>query len=78
MKAVEEVLAGIPRADIHRVVPRPLDVEGATRRIRDLLSVRDRIEFRDACGEAPGVAESFRPDRPPRAARMGEIRLIQS
>lgn len=57
LTAVDEVLAGIPRAVIHRVVPRPLDVEGATRRLRELLAAEDRFEFRDALGEAPTVAD---------------------
>jgi segregation and condensation protein A len=57
MHAVEEVLAGIPRPDIHRVVPRPLDVEGATRRIRALLATRPRIDFREAVGPSPTVAD---------------------
>jgi segregation and condensation protein A len=79
MKAVEEVLAGIPRADIHRVVPRPLDVEGATRRIRDMLSVKERIDFREACGESPGVADVISAlIAILELARLGELRLTQS
>jgi segregation and condensation protein A len=57
LKAVDEVLAGIPRNVIHRVVPRPLDVEGATRRLQELLAAREHFEFRDALGESPTVAD---------------------
>jgi len=57
LKAADEVLAGMPRAVIHRVVPRPLDVEGATRRLRELLAARGGFEFRDALGEEPTVAD---------------------
>lgn len=57
LKAVDDVLAGMPRAVIHRVVPRPLDVEGATRRLREMLAARDRFELRDAVAEAPTVAD---------------------
>ncbi len=57
LRAVDDVVAGMPRAVIHRVVPRPLDVEGATRRIRALLEARDRFEFRDAVGPDPTVAD---------------------
>jgi segregation and condensation protein A len=79
MKAVEEVLAGIPRPDIHRVVPRPLDVEGATRRIRELLAVSPNITFRHACGEAPTVADVISAlIAVLEMSRLGEIRLAQS
>ena len=79
MKAVEEVLAGIPRSDIHRVVPRPLDVEGATRRIRELLTDRVRVDFREACGEQPTVADVISTlIAILELARLGEIRLVQA
>ena len=57
LKAVTDVLDAMPRAVIHRVVPRPLDVEGATRRLRELLEVRERFEFREALGGEPTVAD---------------------
>src|SRR5712692_1527567 len=57
LRAVGEVVAGLPRPDIHRVVPRPLDVEGATRRLRDILRERPKIEFREALGESPTIAD---------------------
>lgn len=57
LKAVNEVIEGIPRHVIHRVVPRPLDVEGATRRLRELLAERERFGFRDALGQQPTVAD---------------------
>ncbi len=78
MRAVEEVLAGIPRADIHRVVARPLDVEGATRRIRDLLSISERIDFRDACGPSPTVADVISSlIAILEMSRLGEVQLSQ-
>jgi len=57
LKAVTDVLDAMPRAVIHRVVPRPLDVEGATRRLRELLELRERFEFREALGGEPTVAD---------------------
>ena len=79
MHAVEEVLAGIPRADIHRVVPRPLDVEGATRRIRALLEARPRLDFREAVGESPTVADVISTlIAVLEMSRLGEIRLHQA
>ena len=47
LDAVERVLEAIPRRVLHRVVPRPLDVEGATARIVAMLETRGRIEFTD-------------------------------
>ena len=37
LAAVERIIEAMPEPVLHRVVPRPLDVEGATRRIRSLL-----------------------------------------
>jgi len=51
LDAVERVLESIPRRVMHRVVPRPLDVEGATVRIVTMLESRGRIEFTDLFDE---------------------------
>lgn len=79
MKAAEEVIAGIPRSDIHRVVPRPLDVEGAARRIREMLAASERIDFREACGETPTVADVISTLLAIlELSRQGELQLIQA
>jgi segregation and condensation protein A len=57
LRAVEDVLRGMPQPMLHRVVPRPLDVEGATRRIETLLAERERFDLRDAFGDAPTIAD---------------------
>jgi len=57
LRAVEDVLRGMPQPVLHRVVPRPLDVEGATRRIEGLLAERERFDLRDAFGDAPTIAD---------------------
>lgn len=57
VQAVERVLQLIPDPVIYRILPRPLDVEGATRRIVDLLAERDTIGWRDLLGERPSVAD---------------------
>ncbi|NIM48310.1 MAG: segregation/condensation protein A [Gemmatimonadales bacterium] len=57
LTAVEQLLAVMPEAVLHRVVPRPLDVEAATRRISALLEERERIGFWDVVGESPTIAD---------------------
>jgi segregation and condensation protein A len=57
LQAVERVIAGIPIPVLHRVVARPLDVEGATRRIESLLDARQEIGWLDALGPAPTIAD---------------------
>lgn len=50
LAAAERVIALIPDPMPHRVVPRPLDVEGATARIHALLAERDTFGWREAVG----------------------------
>jgi segregation and condensation protein A len=57
LQAVERVVAGIPSPVLHRVVARPLDVEGATRRIESLLDDRDQIGWLDALGPQPTIVD---------------------
>jgi segregation and condensation protein A len=55
--AAERVAALIPEPMLHRVVPRPLDVEGATARIQALLDARPEFSWQDIVGERPNVVE---------------------
>ena len=55
--AAERVAALIPEPMLHRVVPRPLDVESATARILALLESRAEVAWADVVGERPGVVE---------------------
>lgn len=57
LEAVERVLRGIPSPVLHRVVARPLDVEGATLRVEMLLAEREEFNFRDALGERPTLVD---------------------
>ena len=57
LQAVERVIAGIPYPVLHRVVARPLDVEGATRRIEALLDQRDEFVWTEALGPRPTIVE---------------------
>jgi segregation and condensation protein A len=50
LAAAERVIALIPEPMLHRVVPRPLDVEGATARIQALLADRESFSWSDAVG----------------------------
>lgn len=47
LAAAERVIALIPEPMLHRVVPRPLDVEGATIRIQARLAERETVAWAD-------------------------------
>lgn len=57
LAAVDRVLAGIVTPVLHRVVARPLDVEGATRRILTLLEERPRLSWHEVLGPSPSLTE---------------------
>ncbi|HEX9280282.1 MAG TPA: ScpA family protein [Gemmatimonadales bacterium] len=57
LAAAERVIALIPEPVLHRVVPRPLDVEGATARITALLGERQEFAWVDVVGAGAGVVE---------------------
>jgi segregation and condensation protein A len=57
LQAVERVIAAIPTPVLHRVVARPLDVEGATRRLEDLLDQREQFGWLDALGPRPSIVD---------------------
>lgn len=50
LAAVERVISGILHPVLHRVVARPLDVEGATAKIRALLAEHLEVEWTDVVG----------------------------
>jgi segregation and condensation protein B len=55
--AAERVVEAMPEPVLHRVVPRPLDVEGATRRIRELFGSRDECTLGEVLGTRPNIAD---------------------
>ena len=57
LQAIERVIAAIPIPVLHRVVARPLDVEGATRRIESLLDAHAEIGWLEALGPEPTIAD---------------------
>ncbi len=57
LTAVEKVISEIPSPVLHRVVPRPLDTEGATRRLEAMLAEREEFTWLEALGPRPTIVE---------------------
>jgi segregation and condensation protein A len=57
LQAVEKVISEIPSPVLHRVVPRPLDTEGATRRLEEMLAEREEFTWLEALGPRPTIVE---------------------
>jgi len=57
LSAAERVIALIPEPMLHRVVPRPLDVEGATERIQALLAERPTFGWSDLVGPQATIVD---------------------
>jgi segregation and condensation protein A len=77
--AVERVIAAIPSPVLHRVVARPLDVEGATRRIERLLEDREEFSWIDALGPHPTIVEVLSTLLALlELAKRGSLRIVQS
>ena len=57
LTAVDRVVNGIPTPVMHRVIARPLNVEGATMRIESLLREQPEITFREALGPRPTIVD---------------------
>ena len=57
LEAVDRVIAAIPTPILHKVVARPLDVEGAARRIESLLEQHDELRWADALGPNPTIVD---------------------
>lgn len=55
--AVERVIQGIPSPMLHRVIARPLDVEGAVWRIQALLAEHNEFDWRRAFGSQPTIVD---------------------
>jgi segregation and condensation protein A len=57
LDAVQRVIAGIPTPILHKVVARPLDVEGATRRLEALLAENAEVGWVEALGPRPTIVD---------------------
>jgi segregation and condensation protein A len=55
--AVARVIAAIPSPVLHRVITRPLDVEGAARRIEALLAKSGEFDWRAIFGNQPTIVD---------------------
>ena len=78
MKAVERVIAAIPSPVLHRVVARPLNVEGATLRIETLLLDREEFSWIDALGPDPTITDVLSTFLALlELARRGRLNLVQ-
>jgi segregation and condensation protein A len=73
------VVEGIPSPVLHRVVPRPLDVEGATARIERLLEQNAQFMLREAYGPNPDLTALLSTFLAAlELARRGRLRVLQS
>lgn len=78
LEAVEQVVASLPQPVLHRVVARPLDVEGATARITVLLAERDEWHLVELIPEHATIADVLSVLLALlELARTGRIRLAQ-
>jgi segregation and condensation protein A len=57
LAAVERVINNIPSPVLHRVITRPLDVEGAVRRIESLLESQGEFNWREAFSANPTIVD---------------------
>lgn len=57
IQALERVLAMIPDPIMYRIAPRPLDVEGAQRRVLAWLEEKERFTLAELLGERPTVID---------------------
>jgi segregation and condensation protein A len=57
LTAVEKVISEIPSPVLHRVVSRPLDTEGATRRLIEMLAEREQFTWLEALGPRPSIVD---------------------
>ncbi|MGQ0642175.1 MAG: segregation and condensation protein A [Gemmatimonadaceae bacterium] len=53
LAAVDRVLRATQSPDLHDVMPRPLDVDGAIATVRGILSLRERVPWRDVVPAEP-------------------------
>jgi segregation and condensation protein A len=78
LQAVERVITAIPSPVLHRVVARPLDVEGATRRLESLLEEHGEFGWLEALGDHPTIVDILSTLLALlEMAKRGALRLVQ-
>ena len=78
LKAVEHVISEIPSPVLHRVVPRPLDTEGAHRRLAAMLEERSEFSWLEALGPRPTIVDILSTLLALlELAKHGRVRLVQ-
>ena len=78
LKAVETVIACIPSPVLHSIVARPLDTEGAIRRLEAMLAEREEFSWIDALGPRPTIVDVLSTLLGLlELARRGLVRLVQ-
>lgn len=78
LQAVERVITAIPSPVLHRVVARPLDVEGATRRLESLLEECGEFGWIEALGPHPTIVDILSTLLALlELAKRGALRLVQ-
>jgi segregation and condensation protein A len=78
LQAVERVITAIPSPVLHRVVARPLDVEGATRRLESLLEEHGEFGWIEALGPHPTIVDILSTLLALlELAKRGALRLVQ-
>ncbi|MEO7987460.1 MAG: segregation/condensation protein A [Gemmatimonadales bacterium] len=78
LQAVERVILAIPSPVLHRVVARPLDVEGATRRLESLLEEHGEFGWIEALGPHPTMVDILSTLLALlELAKRGALRLVQ-
>ena len=78
LQAVERVIDAMPQPVLHRVVARPLDVEGATQRITALLAEHAHLDFRTIVGDHPAITDLLSVLLALlELARVGRVTLVQ-
>jgi segregation and condensation protein A len=79
LEAARCVVEGIPSPVLHRVVPRPLDVEGATVRLERLLDEKAEFSLREAFGPNPDLTALLSTFLAAlELARRGRLRVFQT
>ena len=78
LSAIERVIQGIPSPVLHRVVARPLNVEGAALRIEALLLDREEFGWIEALGPHPTISDVLSTFLALlELARRGRLNLVQ-